>query len=87
MRPVPLILLQTGEPALPLTVLKPIWAETHHKVNGIPGAKIVLSVEGNALETLPSCDEDVALCQPASQAGPRQFCWWKMVWRPVFFAV
>ena len=30
MRPVPLILLQTGEPALPLTVLKPIWAETHH---------------------------------------------------------
>jgi type VI secretion system secreted protein VgrG len=69
MRPVPLILLQTGEPALPLTVLKPIWAETHHKVNGIPGAKIVLSVEGNALETLPSCDEDVALCQPGRAAA------------------
>ncbi|MEZ0603992.1 phage baseplate assembly protein V [Paraburkholderia sp. IW21] len=64
MRPVPLIVLQTGEPALPLTVLKPVWAETLHTVNGIPTAKIVLSVAGDPLGTLPSCDEDIALCKP-----------------------
>ena len=64
MRPVPLIVLLAGEPPLPLTVLKPVWAETRHKVNGIPAAKVVLSVAGDALETLPSCDEDIELCKP-----------------------
>ncbi|MGF6903060.1 phage baseplate assembly protein V [Paraburkholderia sp. GAS348] len=64
MRPTPLIVLLTGEPPVPLRVLKPIWADTHHKVNGIPAGTVVLSVAGNALETLPSCDEDIELCTP-----------------------
>ncbi|MFM0742102.1 phage baseplate assembly protein V [Paraburkholderia xenovorans] len=67
MRPVPLIVLRTGEPALPLTVLKPLWVETHHKVNGIPTARLVLSVPGDALTMLSSCD-DMVRCKPGRTA-------------------
>ncbi|CAE6749152.1 hypothetical protein R69927_02081 [Paraburkholderia domus] len=69
MRPTPAIVFLTGEPPVPLGVLRPIWVETHHKVNGIPTAKITLSVPGDALETLSSCDEDIDLCEPGRAAA------------------
>lgn len=64
MRTIPTIVVLAGPLRLPLKTLYPLSVETRHGVNGIPAAKLVLSVEGgNALVALPACDEDIALCE------------------------
>ncbi len=64
MRPLPVMILQAGEPPRPLTRLQPIWVETQHTVNAIPIAKVVLSVAGDPLAELPASDADITQCQP-----------------------
>ncbi|MFJ3368112.1 phage baseplate assembly protein V [Pseudomonas sp. NPDC086251] len=46
--------------------LQPIWCSTTQRVNAIPTARLLLSTEGNALETLSRCDAEIALCKPGN---------------------
>ncbi|WP_083615312.1 phage baseplate assembly protein V [Paraburkholderia sp. SOS3] len=62
MRPVPVTAVMVGEPPKPLIALKAERTEVQHKVNAIPTARIVLSVEGDALEDLITFQEEIAFC-------------------------
>ncbi|PXX59073.1 Uncharacterized conserved protein, implicated in type VI secretion and phage assembly [Pseudomonas sp. LAMO17WK12:I10] len=62
----PTLKIVAGADARELTTLQPIWLSTAQRVNTIPAATLLLSVEGNALKTLSHCDEEVALCKPGN---------------------
>lgn len=62
MRPVPSIILLAGETRQPLLAFKPEKLETHHKVNAIPGASVVLSwVQGGQGNTV--YEKELTLCR------------------------
>jgi type VI secretion system secreted protein VgrG len=62
MRPTPVIVVLVGMPPTPLLALRPERLETQHKVNAIPSARLVLSVEGDSVENLLTHQEEIALC-------------------------
>lgn len=61
----PLINVTLGNENKSLTTLEPLWFSTEQRVNAIPRGKLLLSIQGNALE-LSQCDTDIALCQPGT---------------------
>ena len=56
------IAVLAGTPPVPLLALKPERVETRHDVNAIPSARVVLSVEGDALEKLTDEQREIASC-------------------------
>lgn len=60
----PTLKIVAGADATELTVLQPIWFSTVQRVNTIPAATLLLSINGNALGGLSHCDKEVDLCKP-----------------------
>jgi len=62
----PTLKIVAGADATELTTLQPMLVSTVQRVNTIPSATLLLSVEGNALDALGHCDEEVILCKPGN---------------------
>jgi uncharacterized protein involved in type VI secretion and phage assembly len=62
MRPVPSVVVLAGSALKPLVALKPERVEVLHRVNAIPSARVVLTIEGNALQDLFTFQDEIALC-------------------------